>query len=170
MSTNPTETTARGRATNGVWISLIAAIAIGLIVGACAVQSKQGALSGEVAPASRSDTAAQPAQPGAGAPPAEPGPGDSARGRQVFQALACNSCHAAPGMGGATIGPPLTNIAMLAATRRPGYSAGQYLVESITHPNDFITAGYQPNVMPATYGNLQPGQLNDLVAYLLSLK
>lgn len=92
------------------------------------------------------------------------------KGKQLFQTLACNTCHAAPGLGSAVIGPPMTDIGTVAATRRPGYSAGQYLVESITHPNDFIAPGFQPNLMPATFDNLPPGQLNDLVAYLLSLK
>lgn len=184
MSSNSPQTGGRSGASHGTWISLIAAIAFGLIIGACA-QNQQGSVSSGATPIRPSTPAAQatkpaqptqpaqptpPGQPGAGAPPAQPGPGDPAKGKQLFQTLACNTCHTAPGMGSAVIGPPLTDIGTIAATRRPGYSAGQYLVESITHPNDFIVTGYQPNLMPATFATLPPDQLNDLVAYLASLK
>lgn len=179
MSTNTPETDGRRGPSGGTWISLIAAIVFGLIIGACA-QTQQSSVSGGATPIRPSAAVAQPtplaaqptqpSKPAAGAPPAQPGPGDPAKGKQLFQTLACTTCHTVPGLGSATIGPNLTNIGTTAATQRPGYSAGQFLVESITHPNDFIAPGYQPNLMPATFTNLPPDQLNDLVAYLLSLK
>ena len=43
--------------------------------------------------------------------------------------------------------------------------------ESITDPNIFVVEGYPANVMPGTYGSqLTSKQIDDLVAYMLSLK
>lgn len=103
-------------------------------------------------------------------PPPEPAAGNAASGRRLFTSLACNSCHTIAGVSDAATGPPLTNIGNIAATRKPGYSVGQYLVESITNTNAYIVQGFQPNVMPATFATLPQGQVNDLVAYLASQK
>ena len=52
-----------------------------------------------------------------------------------------------------------------------GVSAAEYLRRSITDPNADVAEGYVANVMPATYSaQLSEQQLNDLVAYLLTLK
>jgi hypothetical protein len=52
-----------------------------------------------------------------------------------------------------------------------GVSAAEYLRRSVTDPNADVVEGYVANVMPATYGTqLSEEQLNDLVAYLLTLK
>ena len=41
------------------------------------------------------------------------------------------------------------------------------MLESIVDPNKEITSGFQPNVMPATFGeSLSDKQLADLVAFL----
>lgn len=157
-------------------VSLIAAILIGAIIGACAVQGRPAGQSAEAPAAGRADSIPRPTaaaatgQQTAGQPPAEPAPGNAENGRKLFQTLACNSCHAVPGMGASIIGPALDNIGAEASTMRPGYTAGQYLVESILAPNAFITPGYQPNLMPATYTSLPATQIQDLVAFMLTLK
>ena len=111
-----------------------------------------------------------PEPPTPSGPPAEPGAGNAANGRRLFASLACNSCHAIPGVSEAATCPPLANIGNIAATRKPGYTAGQYLVESITNPNAFVVPNFQPNVMPKTYATLPQAQINDLVAYLEAQK
>ena len=111
-----------------------------------------------------------PEPPTPSGPPAEPGAGNAANGRRLFASLACNSCHAIPGVSEAATCPPLGNIGTIAATRKPGYSAGQYLVESIVNPNAFIVPNFQPNIMPKTFATLPQAQINDLVAYLEAQK
>jgi mono/diheme cytochrome c family protein len=104
--------------------------------------------------------------------PAE-GPGDAAAGEVVYNnvaAPACGTCHSLePGVDG--VGPSLGGIAAGAGSRVPGVSAAEFLRRSVTEPNADVAEGFVANVMPATYGaQLSEEQLNDLVAYLLTLK
>src|SRR5207302_9868013 len=55
-----------------------------------------------------------------------PATAPAARGRQVYQALRCSSCHE-PNLFGQRVGPPLDHIGTIAATRRPGLRAQAYL-------------------------------------------
>jgi hypothetical protein len=103
-------------------------------------------------------------------PPPEPDPGNIANGRRLFASLACNSCHAIPGISTANTCPPLGNVGNLAATRKPGYTPGQYIAESIINTNAYVVQGFQPNVMPQTFATLPQNQINDLVAFLLAQK
>lgn len=90
-----------------------------------------------------------------------------ARGRQIFQRLDCGQCHTIDGSGG-RIGPDLTHIGAVAATRRPGYTAEQYIRESIVDPGAYIVPGYN-DVMPRGLArNLSPSDLDALIAYLAS--
>ena len=45
-----------------------------------------------------------------------------------------------------------------------------YLKESITNPNAKVAKGFGPNVMPATFGSLKPEQIDQIIAYIKSLK
>ena len=77
-----------------------------------------------------------------------------------FFATNCGGCHtlAQAGTTGTT-GPDLDEALQ-------GMSP-QQISESITDPNAVIAPGYQPNVMPSTFGqSLPPDQLQQLVAYL----
>ncbi len=107
-------------------------------------------------------------------PTPTPSPGEAtdpvARGRQVYQASGCGGCHTIEGLSTGAVGPNLTRIGEVAATREPGKTAEQYLRESIVNPKAFIVEGYQP-VMPETFGQtLSPQQLDDLIAFLLAQK
>jgi hypothetical protein len=92
-----------------------------------------------------------------------------ARGRQVYRSLGCANCHE-PNLFGRRLGPPLDNIGTVAATRRPGLSAEEYIRQSILDPGAYLVPGYQDS-MPRDLGrDLPPTDLDSLVAYLLSLK
>lgn len=111
---------------------------------------------------------------GGGAAPSDGGgsAGDAAAGEAVFNevaAPACNTCHSLePGV--TLIGPSLANIGAEAGSMVAGQSAEEYLHESIVNPGAFMVPGFA-DLMPATYGaQLTEKQINDLVAYLLSLK
>ena len=102
--------------------------------------------------------------------------GDAAAGQQIFeQSMAgsltgCAACHSVePGVD--LVGPSLANIGAEAGSRVSGTSAEAYMRQSIVEPNAYIVEGYGEGIMPAGYGDqLTEGELNDLVAYLLSLK
>lgn len=107
-----------------------------------------------------------------------------ALGQALFRSVApsCAACHSvAPGVNLA--GPSLAGIATRAAQQieSPDYKgeakdAAGYIRESIIHPSAYVVPGamYSANgqsFMPATYGHdLKPEQIDQLVAYLSSLK
>ena len=90
----------------------------------------------------------------------------------------CNSCHVTTGLplvDAAMLGPDQTNLGAIAASRREGYSAEEYLRESIVEPSAFIVEecplGQCLQVMPENYGDLlSDAEINAIVAYLLSLR
>lgn len=90
----------------------------------------------------------------------------------------CNACHTIPGIAGAVgiVGPHLGNIGAEASTRIPGYTAEQYLHESIVDPNAFVapkcpfgscTPGSMPNTLAQT---LTPEEIQTLINYMLTLQ
>ena len=93
------------------------------------------------------------------------------RGLAVFQSQGCGGCHTIEGVSSGTVGPNLSKIGAVAATRVPGQSAEEYIRTSILNPNAYVVEGFPPNVMPQTFGQTIPQEeLDDLVKYLLSLK
>jgi mono/diheme cytochrome c family protein len=77
-----------------------------------------------------------------------------------FFATNCGGCHTLQQAGTTgTVGPDLDEALK-------GMSA-QQISQSISDPNAVIAPGFQPNVMPQTFGQtLTPPQLQQLVAYL----
>jgi mono/diheme cytochrome c family protein len=91
------------------------------------------------------------------------------RGKQVYREKNCASCHQIGSEGG-TVEPPLTQIGTVAATRKPGMSADDYIRESILDPGAYIVPGY-PDTMPRGLARgLSQEDFDDLVRYLLTLK
>jgi len=88
-------------------------------------------------------------------------------GRQLFDAKGCTACHQGPDSGRPHGYPDLTDVAAWAAERRDGYTAAEYVGESIREPGAFIspaaTGGYTE--MP-DLGLTEP-EIDVLVAYLL---
>lgn len=94
-----------------------------------------------------------------------------ARGKALFYdpVVGCYLCHVVKGSGG-TRGPDLSRIGEVAETRQPDVSVEEYLRESITDPVAFTAPGY-PAIMPLNLGDrLSSAQIDDLVAYLMSLR
>ena len=197
MASNTPEPVQRGDVPTTVILSSVIALLLALVIGAgtlagrpeetlsvaltemprraaqaaTAEAASKGVVVSVNTPTPRVQGTPSPEPPTPSGPPAEPAAGNAANGRRLFASLACNSCHAIPGVSdAATTCPPLGNIGNIAATRKPGYTAGQYLVESITNTNAFVVPNYQPNIMPKTFATLPQAQINDLVAYLSAQK
>jgi mono/diheme cytochrome c family protein len=91
-----------------------------------------------------------------------------ASGQQIYISIGCAGCHAIDGVSEGVVGPNLTQIGEVAATREDGVSAEDYIRESILNPNAYVVDGYQPNIMPQNYGDqLSNRELDDLVEFLL---
>ena len=90
--------------------------------------------------------------------------GDPAAGKEIFTTTAqpsCSTCHTLKEAGATqTIGPNLDEVLK-------GKDAA-FIHESIVDPNAEVATGYQPGIMPQTYGEqLDEKQLADLVAFLV---
>lgn len=92
----------------------------------------------------------------------------SASGEQLFQQLACNTCHKADGTGR---GPSLQGVfgkpVQLSNGQRVDVDES-YVRESITNPKAKVVAGYEP-IMPTFQGQISEEQLLQLVSYIRSL-
>lgn len=126
---------------------------------------------------------AKPASTG-GSQPAAGGAGNAANGEKLFKesviasagSPGCVTCHSLE-KGKTLVGPSLAGIATTAegAFTKAGYkgtakTAAEWLRESIVNPNVDVTEGFQPDLMPKTYTKLSDQELNDLVAFLQTLK
>jgi mono/diheme cytochrome c family protein len=98
--------------------------------------------------------------------------GDPNNGQVLYTgSLACSSCH-----GNASIAPPTEGTFTRVEETRlndpllAGYTARQYLVESVLAPNAYISPpNYPANAMPQNFGErLDLQMLADLIAYLES--
>ena len=97
--------------------------------------------------------------------------GNPKAGQQVFTGLGgCSSCHDITS-GQTIVGPTLKGISVRAETREPGVAAVDYIYESITAPNKFVVKGFAQGIMPQTFKQtLSAKQINDVIAYLMTLK
>ncbi len=96
---------------------------------------------------------------------------NAANGQTVFTTVgACRTCHDVE-KGIPIVGPSLKGVATRAGNRKPGMAAIDYLHESIVKPNAYVVDGFSANIMPQNMGELlTPQEINDLVAYLMTLK
>jgi cytochrome c oxidase subunit II len=105
------------------------------------------------------------------APPTAPsggsGGGSTSTALATFTSGGCSACHtfkAIPSAKG-TVGPSLDNLKEAAAAAKEPLPA--FIQQSIVDPNAVIAKGYQPNVMPASFGStLTKAQIAALVQYL----
>ncbi len=101
---------------------------------------------------------------------------DPERGEDLFKAAAirggagCRVCHSLR-EGDDGVGPSLAGVGARAAERIPGVSAEEYLQQSILDPDQYVVEGFPSGQMRADTGeSLTDVELNDLVAYLLTLR
>lgn len=125
--------------------------------------------------------AQQPA-PAAGQPAVK---GNAENGKQLFAQTVlagnagCITCHSLEA-GKVLVGPSIVGIASRAGNTVPGQSAEEYIRTSIVNPNAHLAKGCNvnapeepcaANLMPQDWAQkLTPEQIDDLVAYLLTLK
>ncbi|GEM_PF-428196 len=90
---------------------------------------------------------------------------NSENGEVLLQQYGCNACHA--GQNAGRLAPAHSEVAQVAAVRRPPLTAAAYVYESIIYPGAFIVEGYERN-MPRIYADQIPDdELGDIIAYLL---
>lgn len=94
--------------------------------------------------------------------------GDATKGKDIYLAVGCAQCHTVERLSNGVTAPNLTHIASIAQTRIPDYTAEAYLRESFLIPNAYIVEGYEAN--QGCGGVLTEAQLNDLLAFLMTLR
>lgn len=102
--------------------------------------------------------------------------GDPLAGEQLYYEMslgtnaACRICHSLT-PDEVLVGPSLAGVSTRAETRVPGLSAEAYLRQSILDPNAYVVPGFPAGQMVTNLGQvLTPEQVDDLVAFLLTLK
>lgn len=103
--------------------------------------------------------------------PEPPAADPVARGRQVYRALGCASCHEGSLFNlFRPVGPPLDHAGRVAAERVPGLSADDYLRQSVADPGAYLVPGYPDSMPRGLAKDLSPADLAALLAYLASLR
>jgi cytochrome c2 len=87
------------------------------------------------------------------------GPGDPVNGAKVYLAQKCNVCHKINGTGG-PMGPDLSTIGL----KRDAAWLAKYL------PNPAVLDPKNPPKMKMTPTKVKGQELDDLIAYMVSLK
>lgn len=93
-----------------------------------------------------------------------------AAGRELFLGGGgCSACHAIEGVGQGVLGPDLNGIAAVAEGRIAGYTAEQYLRESIVDSCAYTVEGTDCNLMLNVMNTivLSDSDVDALVAFLL---
>jgi mono/diheme cytochrome c family protein len=92
-------------------------------------------------------------------------------GAAVFRAKGCSTCHDGPDTQSLIDGfPNLSDVASFASSRKPGYTAEEYLAESIKDPGVFFSPAFHGGVGPTTEMptlDVSDAEVDALVAYLL---
>ena len=94
-----------------------------------------------------------------------------ASGAELFQSLACDTCHRAEATGRLARGPVLDEVygsQVQLADGRTLVADDNYIRESILQPNAKLVAGWEP-LMPTFQGQVTEEQLTQLIAYVRSL-
>jgi len=87
-------------------------------------------------------------------------------GEAVFASAGCGGCHAfAPAGSDGAVGPKLDDLA--AAAEAAGQPLDEFVRQSIVEPDAVVAEGFQPGVMPGSYGDsLESAEIDALVGYL----
>ncbi len=105
----------------------------------------------------------------AGAPAVADTP--AGRGQALAEANACMGCHSTD--GNVLVGPSWLGVYGSEEMLDDGTTVvvdEDYIRESILDPNVKLVEGFQPNLMPPTFGDIfTEEEINDLIAYIKSL-
>ncbi len=109
--------------------------------------------------------------------------GDAQRGEELYNmttiadtgASGCTACHSVEPtddpLQPSPVGPSHYGLADRAGDYVEGMSAEEYIRQSIVEPDAHVVEGFQPGIMYQNYADdLSEEQINDLVAYLLTLE
>jgi len=106
--------------------------------------------------------------------------GDAAKGEELYNRATlgkkssegCVSCHNMDASEGDESNAPYTaGSATRAETRVPGFSAEEYIHESIVSPDAYVVEGFNAGDMYQGWAeDLSEQEIADLVAYLLTVK
>jgi len=93
----------------------------------------------------------------------------AASGKAVFANNGCAACHTlAAANAKGKVGPDLDKLPQEA--QKAGKPLDQFIRESIVTPNAYIEPGFQPNIMPGSFGSLPKAQLDALGSFLAGSK
>ncbi len=93
--------------------------------------------------------------------------GGAAAGKAVFEAQGCSACHTFKAAGATgKVGPDL-DTQIVKDAQLAGLSVPDFIRQSITDPNAYISPGFPKNVMPGNFGSLPKSQLDALINYLV---
>ena len=89
-------------------------------------------------------------------------------GSDLFRAKGCASCHDGPGSTAQVeVGPDLTNLPTVAASRVPALGAEDYVRRSITDPSAYVVPGYAAAGFGMPPLRVSRAEVDAIVAYLL---
>lgn len=96
--------------------------------------------------------------------------GDSVRGGELFGSVGCNGCHTVAGVGG-TVGPDLTAVGRQPSRDPARWSTPDaYVRASLLEPSAYVVPKYTDDMPAAEALGLSPRDVDDLVAYLMTLR
>ncbi|MCL4504728.1 MAG: c-type cytochrome [Chloroflexi bacterium] len=92
--------------------------------------------------------------------------GNPDNGPKLFSSMGCIGCHSQE-KDKRLVGPSFYGLWGRAATRKPNYSAAEYIYESIVLPNAYVVDSYPSGVMPQTFAKqLTPQDMADILAWI----
>ncbi len=94
---------------------------------------------------------------------------DSDVGSSLFVSKTCSGCHYVDNSD-KLVGPSLLGIYKRAETRKDGYSAEEYIIESIRQPSVHIVEDYQNLMTAFSKSQISDSELQHLLAYLQTLE
>ena len=101
--------------------------------------------------------------------------GDAVRGDSIFhnglgEAPGCVTCHTLNPQIMFALGPNLIGVGERAAIRVDGLTAEAYLHQSIVEPSAYVVTGFRNIMYPLYADHLSEQDIQDLIAYLLTLE